>query len=156
MDQPMGAPMDRQQPLQNPLTLVMRIKSEADARQLRRLLGEVDALPPTQNPIVAALTKIATVHFARFTFLEGDTRLAVITSYDGNFDHYVNEFVNEIGDVFNAMLPHIEEAPPLPVQQHRSEFLQFVKERDLPSVSFFSAYPQLTVLDILSLAEQDG
>lgn len=155
MNQPVTPPTDQPKPVQNPLTLIMKIKSEADAQQLRQKLEQIAALPPAQSPIFGALTRIASVHFARFTFLENDTRLGVITSYDGDFDAYVNEFVDEIGDVFNTLLQHMEDAPPLPVQQHREEFLQFVRERDLPSISFFSAYPELTVLDILALAEQE-
>ena len=153
MTQPTGVPVDRPKPVQNPLTLIMKIKSDADYRQLRQILDELNALPLDRNPVIRALMKIGTVHFARFTFLENNTKLAVITTYDGDFDAYVNEFVNEIGDVFNRMLAHIEDAPPLPVQQHRTEFLRYVKEHDLPSATFFSAYPRLTVLDIQSLDE---
>ncbi len=101
-----------------------------------------------------ALGKIGTVHFARFTFLDDDSKLAVITSYDGRFDTYINEFVNEIGDVFDKILAHVADAPPLPVTVHRQEFLRYVADHDVPSVDFYSAYPDLTVLDILALADQ--
>lgn len=67
-------------PVQNPLTLIMKIKSEADYKELHQKLLQIQSLPPSQNPIVIALTKIGTVHFARFTFLENNTKLAVITS----------------------------------------------------------------------------
>lgn len=147
--------MSEPKPVQNPLTLIMKIKSEADYEQLNQLLQKLQSLPPTQNPIVVALNKIATVHFARFTFLDNNTKLAVITSYDGDFDIYINEFINEIGDVFNQLLVYMENAPALPVQNHRQEFLQYVKDNDVPSIQpFYSAYPTLTVLDILALANQ--
>lgn len=149
----MNEQMSQQKPVQNPLTLIMKIKSEADYSQLNQKLQQIQSLPPTENPIAVALTKIATVHFARFTFLENNTKLAVITSYDGDFDTYINEFVNKIGDIFNTLLMHMENAPPLPVQTHRQEFLQYVKDNDAPSLQpFYSAYPTLTVLDILALA----
>lgn len=151
----MSEQMSEPKPVQNPLTLIMKIKSEADYEQLNQLLQKLQSLPPTQNPIVVALNKIATVHFARFTFLDNNTKLAVITSYDGDFDIYINEFINEIGDVFNQLLVYMENAPALPVQNHRQEFLQYVKDNDVPSIQpFYSAYPTLTVLDILALANQ--
>lgn len=151
----MSEQMSEPKPVQNPLTLIMKIKSEADYEQLNQLLQKLQSLPPTQNPIVVALKKIATVHFARFTFLDNNTKLAVITSYDGDFDIYINEFINEIGDVFNQLLVYMENAPALPVQNHRQEFLQYVKDNDVPSIQpFYSAYPTLTVLDILALANQ--
>ena len=142
-------------PVQNPLTLIMTIKSTEDYEQLNALLHHIQSLPPTENPIAIALNKIATVHFARFVFLENNTKLAVITTYDGSFEKYINEFVNEIGDVFNQLLSHMAGAPTLPVQENRQEFLAYVKANDLPTLQpFYSAYPTLTVLDIQALADQ--
>ena len=89
-------------PVQSPLTLIMTLKSAADYEQLNALLLHMQSLPPTENPIAVALGKIGTVHFARFVFLENNTKLAVITTYDGDFEIYINDFVNEIGDIFNV------------------------------------------------------
>jgi hypothetical protein len=136
-------------PVQSPLTLVMKIKSEADFLQLNGLLQHFQSLPPDQNPIHVALDKLAIVHFARFVFLNSNTELAVITSYDGSFDDYINEFIDTIGDVFNALLAHIDGAPPLPVQANRQAFLDYVKQNDFRGLDpFYSAYPTSTVLDI--------
>ncbi len=135
--------------VQSPLTLVMKIKSDADYQQLNGLLTHIQGLPPGQNPIWMALNKLANVHFARFVFLENNTRLAVITTYDGTFEDYINEFIDSIGDVFNALLAHMQDAPPVPVQQHRAEFMAYVKANDLRAIEpFYSAYPAATVLDI--------
>ncbi|HEX2300918.1 MAG TPA: hypothetical protein VHH34_20825 [Pseudonocardiaceae bacterium] len=141
-----------EQPIQNPLTLVMRGKSPEDSAALRQLVEHIQSLPQDQNPIVAALNKIGTVHFARFAFFDDD-HLAVITTYDGDFATYINEFVNEIGDIFNKLLAHVTDAPPLPVQTYRQEFLEYIQDRDLKAVgTFYSAYPDRTVLDILDMA----
>jgi hypothetical protein len=140
----------------NPLTLIMPIKSAEDYRQLRTLIEQLQSLPPDQNPIAVALTKIATVHFARFVFLSED-QLAVITTYDGEFDRYIDAFVNEIGAVFDRLLPHMKDAPRLPVSENKDQFLDYVRKHDLKCVPpFFSAYPQLKVLDILTLANQQS
>ena len=147
---------DDDKPVQNPLTLVMKIKSKEDAHELHKLLDDIQGRPPTENPITAALTKIGTVHFARFVFLDHDDKLAVITAYDHSFDDYINEFVTQIGQVFDMLLAHMADAPPLPVREHRKEFLQYVKDNDMPPVgTFYSAYPSLTVLDILDLASRE-
>ena len=134
-----------------PLTLVMTIKSSQDRAELARLLNQMQALQTDQNPITRALRKLGNVHFARFVFL-GDEKLAVITTYDGKFDAYIDAFVNELGDVFDQLLKHMQDAPPLPVAQNRPQFLDFVKRNDIaPAVLFYSAYPQLGVQDILLL-----
>ena len=140
------------QPIQNPLTLVLKGRSPESFAALRQLVEHTQSLPEDQNPIVAALNKIGTVHFARFAFL-GDDQLLVITTYDGDFATYINEFINEIGDVFNKLLECVQDAPPLPVQTYRQEFLEYVQSHDLRSVgTFYSAYPNHTVLDILDMA----
>lgn len=138
-----------QKAVQNPLTLVMTIKSPSDQLALAALLHKIQSAPPEKNPIWIALNKLNSVHFARFVFLEHNTSLAVITTYDGSFEDYINEFVDEIGDVFNALLAHMDGAPPLPVQQNRQAFLDYVRVNDLRAIEpFYSAYPRATVLDI--------
>ena len=141
--------------VQNPLTLIMTIKSEADFNALSALLHKIQSAPPEKNPIWTALDKLKTVHFARFVFLENNTKLAVITTYDGSFDEYINEFIDEIGDVFNALLAHMKDASALPVQQNRQAFLDYVRKNDLRAIEpFYSAYPKATVLDIHAALEQ--
>ena len=141
--------------VQNPLTLVMTIKSEASARELQGLLHQIQSAPPDKNPIWTALNKLNTVHFARFVFLENNTKLAVITTYDGTFEDYINEFIDEIGNVFNALLAHMTDASPIPIQQNRQAFLDYVRKNDLRAIEpFYSAYPKATVLDIHAALEQ--
>ncbi|MGH3783735.1 MAG: hypothetical protein ACRDRO_24720 [Pseudonocardiaceae bacterium] len=137
------------QPVQNPLTMVMKAKSGEDYAALAQLVEHLQSLPPDQDPVTVALNKIGTVHFARFAFL-GDNKLGVITTYDGDFTVYINEFIDTIGDVFNALIAHVADAPPLPVQTYRQEFLDYVRSVDVGCVGrFYSAYPERTVLDIL-------
>jgi hypothetical protein len=140
-------------PVASPLTLVMTAKSEDDSRALVGLVNHIQSLPPDQNPVWSALNKLSIVHFARFVFLDDNMKLAVITTYDGSFEDYLNDFVETIGDVFNQLLSHVKDAPPLPVQTYRNEFHEYVKKNDLTCIPpFYSAYPNLTVLDIQALS----
>lgn len=143
-------------PVASPLTLVMNIKSPQDQQALKTLIDTMQALPPGQNPIAVALTKLKTVHFARFVFLN-DQQLAVITTYDGRFEDYIDAFVMAIGPIFDRLLSHMKDAPPLPVSTHRDEFLAYVQKHDLTCVPpFYSAYPALSVQDVLTLQKQQG
>jgi len=146
------APSPRPPAVQSPLTLVMRIK-DGEYEHIEALLHRIQAAPPDKNPIWRALDKLKTAHFARFVFLD-KTKLAVITTYDGSFDTYINEFIDEIGDVFNAVLQHVDGACPVPVQQHRQAFLDYVRANDLRGLEpFYSAYPTATVVTILAALE---
>lgn len=141
------------QPIQNPLTLVMKAKCAESWAGLRHAVEHLQSLPDDKNPIVIALNKIGTVHFARFAFLEDTQQLAVITTYDGDFEKYINDFVNHIGDIFNALLAYVADPPPLPVQKYRQEFLEYIRAGDLRCVGkFYSAYPDTTVFDVLDTA----
>ena len=133
--------------VQHPLTLVLPIRPDAGAA-LRAEVDRLQALPPEENPVIAALEAIGTVHFARFVFLD-DERLAVITTYDGDFERYIMDFVDHVGPVFDVLLQHVADPPPLPVQQHPEEFLAYVRRHDLGCVgTFYSAYPTRPVVDI--------
>lgn len=144
------------QPVASPLTLIMNIKSPQDFQALKTKIEHMQSLPADKNPIVVALNRLRTVHFARFVFL-GEKQLAVITTYDGTFEDYIDAFVNAIGGVFDQLLAHVSDAPPTPVglPANRKAFLEYVRKNDLRGVPpFYSAYPQLKVLDILTLQKQ--
>ncbi len=133
--------------VQKPLTLVMPVRPEA-REALRAEVDRLQALPREQNPVITALDAIGTVHFARFVFLD-DERLAVITTNDGDFARYLLDFVDHLGPLFDMLLRHMVDPPPLPVQQHPEEFLAYVNRHDLGCVgTFYSAYPTRPVLDI--------
>jgi len=134
----------------------MKIKSDAAYQELKALLNQMQSAPPERNPIWVALNKLRNVHFARFVFLNNNTQLAVITTYDGTFDAYINEFIDAIGDIFNALLERMDGAPALPVQKNRDAFLAYVRTNDLRGIEpFYSAYPTATVLDIQEALQQD-
>lgn len=139
-----------------PLTLVMNIETAEGAAKIAALLTKFAAMPPDQNPINRALTSVGTVHFARFVFLT-PLQLAVITSYDGPFDSYIEAFATDIGDIFDELLQYMVDHPPLPVQNNLPDFLAYVQKNDRSIIDgvrqpLYSAYPELTVFTILNLA----
>jgi cytochrome P450 len=137
-------------PVQTALTAVMEIRAPQafHAQALKLILSQA------YQQVVDVLDRVGTVHFARFVFLENDSKLALMTSYDGAFDTYMKNYIEVAGDLFNLMLAHIKDAPPLPVRRYRDEFIAYVEKIDLVSDSpFYSAYGELTVQDILGMGE---
>jgi hypothetical protein len=128
--------------VQNPLTCIMPIRSPASYKALAALL------PAAKPKIDEALLQIGTVHFARFVFLSDNTELAIITTFDGKFEKYIGDFAHFIGPIFDAMFEHITDPPPLPVNKNTSAFIAWVSAHDVKPIGFFSAYPELTVVDI--------
>jgi hypothetical protein len=127
--------------VQNALNLILPLKSPAQMPALLKLL--VEAAPEIQ----AALRSLRYVHFARFLPTPDFSQLQTITTYDGGLSSYTMDFVAVLGDVFTAVLRYIRGAPPLPVQRHPRQFLEFVRAHNMP-IGVWSAYPDLTVLEI--------
>jgi len=133
-------------PVQNALTAVMTIKppEERNYRALQRLLSHAYV------PLEQLLNHVGTVHFARFIFLENNTKLALITTFDGDFDTYIKNYIELAGPLFDLMLNYMKDAPPLPVREHRDEFVEYVRRCDIGSETpFYSAYSDLTVQEIV-------
>ena len=141
-----------------PLTLVMDIKSREDAKILRTMLIQMSSLPPENNPIHAALHKTGVVHFARLVFLS-DLQLALIASYDGDFEAFLRTLAAELGSVFDQLLKYMKDAPKASVSECFSEFLAYVRKNDRGQAShdageLYAAYPELAVKDIREATEK--
>lgn len=148
-------PAPNSQPVQNPLTAIFAIK------------------PEQQNPeaLAAGLSKLGALqraggilHFARILLLDNGTKLAVITTFDGDFTAYIHLFVTEpdIAEAFDNFLVLVEGGDAcIPVEKNETKFAMFILQNNnppsdpsdpltlkVPSV-WFSAYPDKTVMDIL-------
>lgn len=121
----------------SPLTLVMPLEENVDLTNL------AETLAAATDTIDSALSSIGTVHFARFVLLDTSTpnlqpgsttgpfRLAVITDYDNDFDSYIQDFVNQIGDVFDQLLAFTADGQSLvPVSENVAAFTAYVAKND--------------------------
>lgn len=133
--------------MQNTLTLVLTVKSPDDYQALTQLLGSV------KDQMDKAFQTLNIVHFARVVFLDDNTKVAVITEFDGDFPSYVQDFAEALGPVFDALFGHTIESPPLPVEdpQNLQAFIDFSKKYNVAVPYFYSAFPDLTVLNIMDL-----
>lgn len=145
----------------NPLTLILPLKEGVDLQALGGLIAASEA------KIEEALKAIGTVHYARFVVLDASTpnlqpgptgpyKLAVITTYDSDFDTYIQDFVNHIGPIFDAVMSMTSDAASIvPVSQNVAAFTEYVAKNDAsrnpPNRDFtlYSAYP-CTVQQVLA------
>jgi hypothetical protein len=147
----------------NPLTFIMPLAPDADLQKLMTDLGS------QQASIDNALAAVGTVHFARFVLLDssspnllpapggkGPFCLSVITDYDGDFDVYIQAFVNIMGPIFDELLTFSANGKDLiPVKDHLTEFEAYITANDASQqppnngMGLYSAYP-FTVQQILA------
>ncbi len=146
----------------SPLTLLMPVLP-GQFQQLAQTLGMYQA------QLDAALQSIGTVHYARTLLLDvsqpslqpgmppnsNDSYvLGIITEYDGSFDAYINDFVSQVGAVFDAALPFVVGGSAVvPVVDNVAAFQAFVTQYDAsqhaPNNNMFQAYTY-TVQQILA------
>jgi len=125
--------------VQQPLNVVMRIKTPT-AAHAQALRGVIRYGAPR---IEAALRESRHVHFAWFEFIDNDSKLVLHTVFDGDFNAYLQHFALVVGDVFDRLFIHIEDAPPLPVDEYPNEFVATIRRFHQRAAMgyFFSAYP---------------
>ncbi|MGH9277803.1 MAG: hypothetical protein ACRD12_06800 [Acidimicrobiales bacterium] len=123
----------------HPLTLIMPIRKDAD---LEALWGIIESNKPT---IGETLDQVGTVHYSRFMLFDasadnfqpslrspgGPYRLAVITTYDGDFDLYIEDFALRLGNVFDAILGFTTDGGGLvPVEENLVAFTDWIRNND--------------------------
>jgi hypothetical protein len=145
-------------PSQSALTALFPIKA-AFVDALRQQL-----ISDPLNP--AGLDAVGTVHFARiFVFQPNNPAgipaniAAVITTYDGSFAAYIQDFVNQaaVAQFFNQFLSVVDDpaaAGLVPVTKNAAAFAAFVQKYDVSNPAsqwgqWYSAYPTLSVQNIL-------
>lgn len=136
--------------VQNALNLNLPLKSRA---QMPDLLATIAHLQPR---FTAAVLGLRSLHFARFLPTVDLANLLVITAFDGDVESYLMDFIGTLGDEFNALLRFMKDPPRLPVQDYPDEFAVWVKNHNTAAASVISAYPPLSVLDILYASGMRG
>lgn len=134
--------------LQQPLCVVMRVREPVPVHAAA--LRQVIAWGAPQ--IEQSLSRSNHVHFAAFTFGEGDRTLTLNTVFDGDRDAYLDHFATMVGPLFDQLFEHVQDPPPLPVGEHPRAFAAKIREYDVRPAGgyFFSAYPRQTVAAIRS------
>jgi hypothetical protein len=146
----------------SPLSLFMPVLPNVSLQDL------YTGLQNNQPALQAALASIGTVHYARTLLIDrsaanlqpsagstGPFVLAVITEYDGNFNAYIQDFVNHVGPQFDALLQFVVGGQALiPVANHLNAFTLFIAANDAsqhaPNDGLYEAYPGVTVQQILA------
>lgn len=101
----------------------------------------------------ADLAGVKTIHFARWVFLDDKRRLIFASNYDGSLESYMDDFIDKLAWGLNATFSNGVGYPRTNWLIHdgaRDEmaFKLFIREHQMPTQVWFSAYPNLTALNI--------
>ena len=99
------------------------------------------------------LGRIRNIHFARWVFLDGKRRMIFASNYDGSHEAYMDDFINKAGWglnlAFNCGLGYprtrwvIKDGI-----DDEMKFKYTQRRHQLPTESWYRAYPGLTVYDL--------
>jgi hypothetical protein len=69
---------------------------------------------------LAGADKVGSVHDMRFVFLDNDTRMLFATTFDGDWDAYIDDFIAKIPDYLDIIDSAWEGSPGQPVPRLRA------------------------------------
>ena len=108
---------------------------EGGAERLRGLLqlsdGNFDA------------DRVATLHDMRFVFLDNDTKLLFATSYDGEWDPYIEDFATNIPNELDMRFCNCVGWPGI----HSPSVKDWIVKHQIAADSWYVANPDLTVVE---------
>ncbi len=99
------------------------------------------------------LARVRTIHFARWVFLDGRTRMMFASSYDGVHEAYMDDFINKVAWGLNLVFSSGVGWPRtawLIARGARREhlFKYFQRRHQIPTQVWYKAYPGLTLIDL--------
>lgn len=117
------------------LTVIAPLKP-GGADRLRRLFK-------LTNGYFSAADRVGTVHDMRFVFLPGDKELLFATTFDGDWDTYIDDFATQIPVDMDLVFGEVEGWPGI----HDPSVKDFIAKYQHTADGWYVASPDLTVVD---------
>jgi hypothetical protein len=87
--------------------------------------------------------QVGTVHDMRFVFLDNDTKLLFATTYDGDWDPYINDFATKIPDYLDILFCGLEGWPGIRSPQVKD----WLENHQITADAWYVAHADLTVAE---------
>jgi hypothetical protein len=99
------------------------------------------------------LTRVKTIHFARWVFLDDKRRLFFASNYDGSLESYMDDFINKVGWGLNLVFSNGVGYPRtnwliLNGAKDEQKFKRFIRRHELPTEVWYNAHAGLTAFDM--------
>ena len=99
------------------------------------------------------LTRIKTIHFARWVLMDNNRRAFFASNYDGSHESYMDDFINKLGWGLNITFSHAVGYPTtswlIKEGAHRELPFKYTQRRhQIRSEVWYKAYPGLTAFDL--------
>jgi hypothetical protein len=99
------------------------------------------------------LARVATIHFARWVYIDGSSRVFFASNYDGSLDSYMDDFINKVGFGLNAVFSNGIAYPRtawllFKGAKNEQEFKYVLRRHQLPTEVWYNAHQGLTAFDL--------
>jgi hypothetical protein len=99
------------------------------------------------------LTRIKTIHFARWVLLDRGRRVYFASNYDGSADSYMDDFINKVAWGLNLVFSNGVGYPRtswllIGGAKFEQKYKATLRRNQLPSMTWYKAYPGLTAVDL--------
>ncbi len=100
------------------------------------------------------LGRVRTIHFARWVFIDDKARVVFASNYDGSHEAYMDDFINKVAWGLNLVFSNGIGWPRTDWLIKRGarieqRFKYFQRRHQIPSQSWYKAYPGVTTLDMI-------
>jgi len=92
---------------------------------------------------LAGADKVGSVHDMRFVFIDNDTRMIFATTFDGDWDPYIDDFVTHIPDYLDIMDSAWEGWPGI----HSPDAKDYLAKHQYTAEGWYVGNPDLTVAE---------
>ena len=99
------------------------------------------------------LTRIRTIHFARWVLMDNNRRIYFASNYDGSHEAYMDDFINKVAWGLNLVFSNGVGYPPTRWlvkggAEQEQKYKYTLRRHQLPSEVWYKAYPELTAYDL--------
>ncbi|MGQ0776948.1 MAG: hypothetical protein ACT4NY_21440 [Pseudonocardiales bacterium] len=112
-------------------------------QQLRELLETFGRRSDEERQVTGL--KIGTLHEMRWALFDDDKRLMFCTSYDGEWDPYIDDFARVAQVVFDTIFVHIEDYPEAGIRDPRAK--DFVVEHQVTTLDY-TRFHEATIKEV--------
>jgi hypothetical protein len=99
------------------------------------------------------LTRVNTIHFARWVFLDNKQRLLFASNYDGSLESYMDDFINKVAWGLNLVFSNGVGYPRtdfliLNGAKDEQKFKRYIRRHELPTEVWYNAHPGITTFEM--------
>ena len=122
----------------NEFTIICGLKP-GGAERMRKLFADGFTGERQKNT-----DRIATVHDLRFVIFDDDTRVLFVSTFDGDWESYINDFATIIPDEIDLLFHECAGYPGI----HSPDVKDWIVKQQVTATAFYSAYPEVSVREV--------